>query len=70
MRNDQNTPEEATLDCSYIAFAPPAYKWHVTIPANGQLTISYTSELSWWVRMWMRFIGWKVVKDKNHERRN
>jgi hypothetical protein len=40
----------------------PKTKWTVQIPKGGELHIYYKKELNWWVRLWMRFIGWGVTK--------
>ena len=45
-----------------FTYVPPKVLWTVQIPANGELHVNYTKNINWWVRMWMRFIGWKVTK--------
>jgi hypothetical protein len=47
-----------------IHFTAPMLKvqWVVVIPKGGQFQIHYNKDLSWWARMWMRFIGWGVSK--------
>lgn len=38
------------------------YKWAVQVPKGGNFIIQYQSDLSFWQRFWMRFIGWDVRK--------
>jgi len=45
----------------YTIFTP-VKTWEVVIPKSGGLHIHYTTEINWWARMWMRFIGWDVRK--------
>lgn len=46
---------------SFSDVSIPATLWEVEIPKGGNFKTFHTKEISWWARMWMRFIGWGVT---------
>tara|TARA_R110000803_G_scaffold94312_1_gene161932 strand:+ start:908 stop:1111 length:204 start_codon:yes stop_codon:yes gene_type:complete len=53
-----------SVDSSTILSIAPMLKttWIVSIPKGNEFQIHYKKDLSWWSRMWMKFIGWGVKK--------
>ena len=62
---------DSSNEASISFYEPPKVLWKVEIPKNGGFYFHYTIELSWWARVWMKFIGWDVEKVdekiNNHE---
>lgn len=72
MSDDDNVvqldPGKLTFTSSNIGFIiQPPVLWHIHIPAGSNaFVIHTTAHLNWWQRMWMKFIGWGVVKHEEN----
>lgn len=62
MAKDKIFIDESVNQGAIFSYVAPKVLWSVQIPAGGEFRINYTKNISWWARLWMRFIGWKVTK--------
>jgi len=45
----------------------PKTLWIVQIPKGGEFHMHHTKHINWWARVWMRFIGWGVIKSEHKD---